>query len=88
MLLETDQLVTMLYFNHGHQPCSMKILWKSPTVKFESMTFPKGQKISEGNSGIYNPPQNQKKILFQFLLLHLKSGQTIRKALFNMSNSR
>ena len=58
MLLDTDQLVTMLYFNHGHQPCSMKILWKSPTVKFESMTFPKGQEISEGNSGIFKPKEN------------------------------
>ena len=63
MLLDTDQLVTRLYFNHGHQPCSMKILWKSPTVKFESMTFPKGQKISEGNSGIYNSPKTKKNII-------------------------
>ena len=47
MLLDTDQLVTRLYFNHGHQPCSTKILWKSPTVKFESMTFPKGQETKE-----------------------------------------
>ena len=45
LLLESDQLLTLFYFNHGHQPCLLKILWKSPVVKFESMTFPKGSPI-------------------------------------------
>ena len=61
MLLDTDHLVTRLYFNHGHQPCSMKILWKSSRVKFESMTFLKGEEITEKNSGIFNSPKNQRK---------------------------
>ena len=39
---EADQLLTQFYYYFGGQSCNVKVLWKNPVLKHESMAFAKG----------------------------------------------
>ena len=39
---EADQLLTEFYYYYGGQSCNVKVLWKNPALKHESMALAKG----------------------------------------------
>ena len=45
MLQDSNELLSLFYYNLGHQPCSVKIVWKSQFVAHGSMVFPKGSPL-------------------------------------------
>ena len=42
---DSNELLTLFTYNYGHQPCSLKILWKSQIVTHESIVLPKGSPL-------------------------------------------
>ena len=39
---EVDQLLTRFFYYYGGQSCNVKVLWKNPALKHESMALAKG----------------------------------------------
>ena len=42
LMQEADQLLTEFYYYYGGQSCNVKVLWKNPALKHESMALAKG----------------------------------------------
>ena len=40
---EADQLLTQFFYYYGGQSCNVKVLWKNPALKHESMALAKGK---------------------------------------------
>ena len=53
-MLDSNELLTAFHYNHGYQPCSMKILWKSQVTIHQSMIFPKESPLLPFFKYVYN----------------------------------
>ena len=54
MIQDSNELLSLFYYNNGYQPCNMKILWKSQVLAHESMVFPKGSPLLPFFNYAYN----------------------------------
>ena len=54
IMQDSDELFTLYSLIQGHQPCSLKILWKSHVSSHISMVFPKGSPLLPFFNYAYN----------------------------------
>ena len=54
MMQDSNELLTVFYYNYGYQPCSTKVLWKSQVGSHESWVLPKGSPLLPFLNYAYN----------------------------------